>query len=750
MNKLAISAVVLASAAFSPDAWAQEAASDDEAAPLTILDEVIVTAQRRETDRQDTPVAVTALSELQMERRGISRALDLSRQVPNLVASNNITLSGSNSYYLRGIGSLESLATFDPPVITYVDEVVDPRQIANNVNLLDIERVEVLRGPQGTLFGRNTTGGAISIVTRKPSPEFEVKGSASYGRFDEVTVKGSANVPLGDRVFSRVSAFYTDDDGWQRSAITDELYNGKQAYGARAALRLELTDTIRWDLSGDWQYQRGQTLSSIVDPVAAQTNRSSGRDGPWVLGSGNRNDVFLSNCTDGDTPFEWVRNGCTASEVQGHNIYSNLQIDTFEQVTINLISGYRNNEHRFVSPLRASLREGAELPLSTEGTSEMVQQELKLNGEAFGNRLTYVTGLFYLKEDNFTDFETSFATPEDGVFLVLERNRVENDSRSFAWYGQADLAVTERLTLTAGLRWTREKKTIPFYGFTSDVFPAFDIDDIVALGTPDRVVTRQWTPRFVAQYAFSDDVMAYASATRGFKSGGWSARAREARFMIFFDKETVWSYEVGTRAEWFDRRLRTNATLFHVTYDDLQLPTLAFIPGPGDTPTFTTTNVGKMRVRGVEMEASAVIAQGLSLYATVGLQDADYKTISQPAVDTGILLDNDPQRVPDVTLTIGGQYQTFVDALNGDLYANVDAQVLSAYFVDSQNTPNARNPGHTTINAAIGYDTSDGLWGVQLSCRNCFGKRYFTDQLLDARFINDPMRWLLTVHFRYS
>ena len=219
MNKLAISAVVLASAAFSPDAWAQEAASDDQAAQLTILDEVIVTAQRRETDRQDTPVAVTALSELQMERRGISRALDLSRQVPNLVASNNITLSGSNSYYLRGIGSLESLATFDPPVITYVDEVVDPRQIANNVNLLDIERVEVLRGPQGTLFGRNTTGGAISIVTRKPSPEFEVKGSASYGRFDEVTVKGSANVPLGDRVFSRVSAFYTDDDGWQRSEI---------------------------------------------------------------------------------------------------------------------------------------------------------------------------------------------------------------------------------------------------------------------------------------------------------------------------------------------------------------------------------------------------------------------------------------------------------------------------------------------------------------------------------------------------
>ncbi|MCG8504120.1 MAG: TonB-dependent receptor plug domain-containing protein, partial [Sphingomonadales bacterium] len=143
------------------------------------LPDILITAQRRQTGLQDTPVTVTALSERQLQQRVVVQTLGLGRQVPNLVASNNITLGGSNAYYLRGIGSQESLASFDPPVITYVDEVVDPRQIANNVMLLDIERLEVLRGPQGTLFGRNTTGGAISIITRKPGPEFEAKGELS-------------------------------------------------------------------------------------------------------------------------------------------------------------------------------------------------------------------------------------------------------------------------------------------------------------------------------------------------------------------------------------------------------------------------------------------------------------------------------------------------------------------------------------------------------------------------------------------
>ena len=714
------------------------------------LPDILITAQRRQTGLQDTPVTVTALSERQLQQRVVVQTLGLGRQVPNLVASNNITLGGSNAYYLRGIGSQESLASFDPPVITYVDEVVDPRQIANNVMLLDIERLEVLRGPQGTLFGRNTTGGAISIITRKPGPEFEAKGELSYGRFDEVTARAGLNVPLADGVYGRVAAFFSDYDGWQRSVRTDELYNGNKSYGVRGALRIEPSDTVTWDIAGDWQFQRRQTLQSIVDPVAAETNVSGGDDGPWALGSGDLNDVYLSNCTDGETPFEWIRNGCTASEVEGFNIYSNLAVDFAEAATLNLISGYRDHDHRFVSPLNASLRGGFELPLSTQGRSKMMQQELKLSGVLLDSRLTYVTGLFYLTEDNFTDFETALSTPELGVFLVIDRNMMENDSRSFAWYGQGEYALTENLTFTAGLRWTREKKTIPFYEHTNDAGVNFDIDDIVALGTPDRVVTRQWTPRFIVQYDFDVDVMVYASATRGFKSGGWNGRAGQARLMTFFEKETAWSYELGSRAEWFDRRLRTNVTLFHVTYNDLQLPSLAFVPMPGEIPQFITSNAGKLRVRGAEIELSAVLSPGLTVYANLGLQDGNYKSIGESAAAAGILIDNRPQRTPDVTALIGGEYRSFVNTLAGEVYANADVQITSSYFIDAQNTPSALNPGHTTVNASIGYERDGGAWALQLSCKNCFDKRYFTDQLLGARFLNDPMRWLVTLRFRYN
>ena len=736
-TKLTASVAILAAIAPFTSAQAQN----------IVLEEIIVTAERREQNLQTTPIAVTALSALQMERRNITETMDLGRQVPLLIAYNNVTLGASLAYWLRGIGSTESLATFDPPVLTYVDEIANPRQNANNLELVEIERMEVLRGPQGTLFGRNTTGGAVNIVTKKPGDEFEARGELGYGRFNEIRMKGSLNVPVTEKFLTKFSAFYKKDDGWQESIVDGEKYNFSETLGLRAAIRVLPSDNVTWDFSANWSTQDHQNLQSAVDPVASNTNNSAGSDGPWLYGSGRFNGVFLDNCKTGNGPLEWLRNNCTANETEGVDIYSNVTID-MDAFSIGIISGYRALNHNFVSPLFAR---APELPLSNEGDHNMFSQELKITGDVLDGRLSYVSGIFYMKEDNLSRFETSFLFVPFGDPLVLNDNFMENDTESFAWYVQSDYEIVDNLTLTAGVRWTDERKTIPAYSHNNAFGAAFDLDDIRAASIPDQVTAIQWTPRFAASYQATDDVMVFASATRGFKSGGWNGRAGQARLMTRFDEETVWSYEVGTRAEWFDNRFRTNVTLFDVTYSDLQLPALAFQPAPGEAPTFVTNNAGALNVRGAEIELSAQVAEGFNIYGNIGLQDAKYTKINAAAAASGFILGvTVPQRAPESTIQAGFDYTQYVDELRGDVTLAADIQITDDYWMSGQNPTDSFNPGFETVNGTLSWDHEEGDWGVMLSCKNCLDERYITTDFLDARFINDPMRWSLSLKFRFN
>jgi len=705
------------------------------------LEEIVVSAQRRTENLQDTPIAVTALTELQMERRNVTETIDLGRQVPLLIAYNNVTLGASLAYWLRGIGSTESLSTFDPPVLTYVDEIANPRQNANNLELFEVERLEVLRGPQGTLFGRNTTGGAVNIISKKPTEEFEVKGEIGYGRFNEKRGKLSLNIPITDKLYSKWSTYVIEDDGWQRSVANGEKFNFQESLGLRAALRFVPTDSVTWDTSFNWYTQDHQNLQSQVDPVASDTNHSPGKAGPWTYGSGRFNGTFLNNCKTGDGPLEWVRNNCTANETEGYDIISNIGID-LEGMTINVITGYSNLNHNFVSPLFAG---PLELPLSNEGSHNMFSQEIKLTGEAAG--INYVTGFFYMREDNFTQFETSLMFAPNSAPLSLDNNIMENDTVSLAWYIQGDYNITDRLMATVGVRWTDEAKKIPFY---QNIVKGFDLDDIRAANIPDKVTAVQWTPRFVLQYDLGDDAMVFASATRGFKSGGWNGRAGAANLMTRFNEETVWSYEVGARTEWADNRVRANATFFDVTYADLQLPSLAFQPAPGEAPTFVNNNAGTLGVTGLEVELSALMADGFNVYANVGFQDANYNKLSAGAQVAGFILGvTNPQRAPEFTGQFGFDYTRYVDGLSGDVSFAADLQITGSFWMSGQNPPDSFNEGFDTMNANLAWNHEDGSWGVALSCKNCLDERYISTDFLNARFIGDPMRWSLRLKFAY-
>ncbi|MEL6416151.1 MAG: TonB-dependent receptor plug domain-containing protein, partial [Pseudomonadota bacterium] len=239
-----------------PVGQAQESADESEAR----LPTVTTTAQRREQNIQDVPIAVSSFSPAELEAKQITEPLDLIQYVPNLYGGNNTGLGSANMYYIRGLGNTESIATFDPPVGTYVDEVYIARQNANNTAFFDVEQIEVLRGPQGTLFGRNTTGGAVSIRMAKPSETFGGFIEGELGSFDRYMVRGSVDVPVSETVLTKLSGFWLEEEGYVDNLATGETLNGQDAYGLRGDLRIFLSDTMTWDLAADVTEDEGTNI----------------------------------------------------------------------------------------------------------------------------------------------------------------------------------------------------------------------------------------------------------------------------------------------------------------------------------------------------------------------------------------------------------------------------------------------------------------------------------------------------------
>ena len=287
------------------------------------LEEVLVTAERREASVQDVPIAVSAYNEDMIDKLQIDDTLDLINVVPNMFGGNNTGLGTANMYYLPAQGNDESISTFDPPVGTYVDDVYITRQNVNNVALFDVERIEVLRGPQGTLYGRNTTGGAISVVMKKPSDTMQGYVEAGAGRFGKTLLRGSIDLPLSDNVLTKFSAYYVDDDGYLENRTDGKDYNEADLTGVRAALRWLISDSMTWDIAIDGGKSEVANIHSGLD---GDTRYSLSGLGAGLPGGG------MSDY---------------GNEVETLNITSNLGWDAMGG-TANLIVGARSIEQDFL------------------------------------------------------------------------------------------------------------------------------------------------------------------------------------------------------------------------------------------------------------------------------------------------------------------------------------------------------------------------------------------------------------------
>ena len=793
-TKLLSSAALLAIATTSGLAQAQQQAAQAQGA----LEEIVVTAQRRSEDLQKVPIAISAFTAAELEKRQVTKTLDLVNFVPNMTGSNNTSLGTANTYSLRALNNTESIPTFDPPVGTYVDDVYISRQNANNFSFFDVERVEILRGPQGTLFGRNTTGGAVNVFIRKPQEEFGGYAEVGYGKYKQVTLRASVDVPFSEKVLTKLSGYYVNDDGYVKNLTTNERINDEDSKGVRAALRLNISDDLVWDTSLEYVDTSVANIANQYDPTTGDRITRSG------MRKGDTGTAF-TNLLKGKKGTFGLHN--TAKVISA---ISNFQASAGDAFNVNFITGFRGLSHEFLTDrLLASTFPTGGIANATDGDYDQLTQEIKANGILADGKLKYVTGIFYLFEDNITDFADNNSTNAAGVTTVAIDRTLRNKTESAAGYMQLDFNPVEELTLTAGIRYTDEKKEVDFepnvttpnvrLANGSIIVPCtapvgqplfnpntglatspgtcniFSTRDILAAGIPVSRKTKLWTPHFSINYQIDTDVMLFASATKGFKSGGWNARGTNAGTIQPFDPEIVWNYETGMRSEFLDNRVRINATGYYMNVASVQVPAASFNPTTLQQ-VFITGNFADIRNYGVEIEATAVPTDGLNLTVGIGTQHARYinpavSIVAQQATckasraaggvgagscnvaivtPTGALAI--PTRAPSLNVALGANYAI---PLSGDIQIvpNVNARRTKGFWVSGSNQgPNQANgfqPSYWRVNAGIALESTENTWSISAECENCTGASVITAFLAPVSFLDEPSKWAVRTKYKF-
>ena len=680
------------------------------------LEEVLVTAERREGSLQDVPLAVSAFDANEIDRRQSFNVKDIVNNVPNLIGANNVGQGTATTVFLRGVGTTESIVTVDTAMGFYLDDVYIARQGVNNFSLYDVERVEVLRGPQRTLYGRNTNAGAIKVVTTKPQDENAFSGELSYGEFDRVNVKGMANVVLQeDRLFLRFNALSQTGDGYVDNSILNKKVNDLDFSGWRAGLRWLPSDTVEVLMTAD--------------------DSSSDQNGVYALNvlTGIPDDLFQSSS---------VTDIFNESETDGLSLTVNWDISetlSFQSITADRTTFQKWDLDLSDSPIPI-------FELYTINDSDQFSQEFKFSGTAADGRLQYSAGVFYFDEDSYSFIGDRFFS---GGLLGREY-RV--DVESIAAYFDGTYDLTDSLSLVLGGRYTRDKKSIDIeaavgvpVGFSIDGgIPTWNSATLNALGTPTELEFNDFTPKIGLKYAFNDDLDGYITFTEGYRAGGWAARTNDPSQVLPFDPEIIESLAIGFKASLMDGRARINSEYFFYDYQDLF--NSATDPDTGNFAVFTND----AKVQGLEVEATIRVSETLDIFGFAAISDGEYKNVD-PAV--GAALGDELQRLPESSFKVG---LTNIWPLNGgsQIRLNADYQYTEDHFTDPQNTDLGKSGDIGLVSASLGWESADDRFSVSVSCRNCTDEEYNTATLAFAPFgfvsiyPGEPQTWLVTLRAR--
>ncbi|MFT3964263.1 MAG: TonB-dependent receptor [Sphingobium sp.] len=734
--------IALATAGTSGTAHAQDAQN---ASNEGGLGEIVVTAQRRPEKLQEIPLAVTAFTEATIKEFNLNDAMAVSKYVPSMISQHNAGLATANAYYLRGLGNTQSVATFDAPVGTYVDDVYVARQNANNYAFFDTERVEVLRGPQGTLFGRNTTGGAVALIMRKPKDTLGAKFELSVGSFERVTAKTSIDLPISSKVLTKWSAFYVKDDGYLKNIYTGEKLNGQRDYGFRSDIRLLLSDDLTIDMSGEYAKNTGTYYA-----VRSVAGRSAYSPTLTPIFYEAATALPKTDCSKGD-PVAILRSTEAGMCLNSDNYAGTVNINyNTDAGSLQGIFGYREQYQSYINQYSTSANPSKYSPftLADEIRNYQYSGELKWSSDLMDGKLKYVAGLYYLKETNL--LRTAGFSGGTASYVMTNDNQIRQRVETAAAYLQADYELFPNLTATVGARYTWEVKKLETFLSSRTPGMGFSTAQFTAFGYPDRLTQSRVTPRFALSYKVDPNVIVFASATNGFKSGGWNGGSSAPAAILPFRPEVTWSYEGGFKSELFGRKLRLNGTFYFADTKDIQITSGTFLPGIA-TIQSVARNVGTLRAYGFEYETAFSFNKAFNMFINGSFNHYEYRNLPGPADGVAYLPSEvqpgmKPVRAPKMQVAIGGTYRVPVDALHGSFGLTGSYRHNSSYFAQLNN--GTYTPGEDFVDLQLGFDDADGKYGVAFGVTNLTDQKTVTANFLGI-YPGDPRRYTGRLWFNF-
>ncbi len=716
-----------------------------------LLEEVVVTAQRRAESVQRVPIAINAFTEDQMKAVGIDSTLDIQLKVPGLHLE---PLAGHGFAYLRGVGTDTLSPGLEPTVAVHVDGVYLPRLTSIIGDFYDAERVEVIKGPQGTLFGRNATGGVIHLLSRKPEQKFGGYVDVTGGNYGTVRVEAAVNAPLSERAALRVAGLFHDNNGYADNGYTGADEDTTEVQSFRAQLALQLTDNLNIRLFGDYmddESSRG-TASHVSPPVSDNPN------------------VALGGTVFPDIR-DTFRDVSANNETEAWGIGAEIIWD-WGNMELKSLTSYREDENRYqVDFDLTEINSGGFNDPITE--SESFQQELQLSSVDDGP-LQWVIGAFLFDDKALHDqiFHFNFARfagvppAAGGVYDTVFSNDISRlDTFAWALFGQASYQFSDNWRVHLGIRYSDEEKEIDYNGFQfQPIAPALTGPELVAnrptpVGAPlttlqDKTDNNTVTPKIGLDYFINDDVMVYFGATRGFKSGGYNTNLF-GRVPEAIDPETIWSFEGGFKSTLLDGQLRLNASVFYYDYKDIHQNVDLADNAQGYA---NVRNAGDAEVLGFEADmvlaiTDRFVVDGNFSYLDTELEDlmaADSNNPQNTSIDQS---GNPLPRAPEFTFGLGAAYTWPIQpgelVLRGDYYYMDDERFWSV-FSDPLNSGDS----YTRVNARLQFNHSSGKWSIAAFARNMLDEDAESNGFRSTVFGNlrtyqQPRTWGANVRYNF-
>lgn len=700
-----LTALLIGSAVTAGSAQAQTTAPQ----PGTGLGEIVVTAQKREESLQEVPISIVSLSTDKLENLNIERFTDLGFSVPNLRLSQHPTTVFSTRLFIRGIGNNDAQITQDPAVGIYQDGVYVARSTGLAFDFGDVERVEVLRGPQGTLYGRNTTGGAINIVTRRPSGEASISGKLDYGTKNYFRGLAHVDLPAMGVLSTSVSALYARRDGLVKNTGAGADFGEYDRWGIRAAAFAEFSDSFNAFVTYDHSVERSSPYYYQAEDVAG---------GPPFF-----YDTFIPVA-----PRRVSRAQLAApvekSKIRIDGLSATLEWHASDAITLKSITGYRT----FHADVYADFSGNPVATLFRTNPQDthhrQFSQELQLLGSALDDRLQYILGAYL-----FTERANQTEDYDAGAFVISNR-KVRARNKAQALFANLTYAIAPTLKLTVGGRysWDQRRAVKDNIDFTIPD-PIAGVPPFAFVGTGKRSFSK-FNPSGTLTWQPSDDLNVYAKVVTGYRSGGYgTGSASKADFERGFDEENLISYEAGLKFTGWDRRLQFNSAFFYSNYKDILID-LAVLGAPQFVASF---NAGKARIYGAELDLSLLPVDSLRLDFSYAYLNAKYTAVRDPQSGADVTALFKFPNAPRHSFSISGEQRLgrigeapITLALS---YAWQDKVVATAPYIER---PGARIGAYGLLNGRLsltelslgGPSVDIAVWG-----RNLTNKHYVIDSV---------------------